>query len=202
MGAINQHAPNTPGELDQLAETISVCGTLLLLASPWREPEPLSRVWCLFELNTAIRMNVPIKMRFTSSDQAEFLQTLHAGSLSQSSTVDVRSGKATVEADRQMILSKIEIETGFDEFNELIDISMRRSLQQVMFTSFLNGIGDNSLPLVRDENYLTLETSTSNCTMENTLQGFVAAFDLSPETLGFACVPGSDRIAVPLVFRI
>lgn len=48
--------------LSTLKESISVPGQMICLLHPWDDPVPFRRVWCLFELYTAITLGAKIIM--------------------------------------------------------------------------------------------------------------------------------------------
>ena len=48
--------------LSTLKESISVPGQMICLLHPWHDPVPFRRVWCLFELYTAITLGAKIIM--------------------------------------------------------------------------------------------------------------------------------------------
>ena len=48
--------------LSTLKESISVPGQMICLLHPWHDPVPFRRVWCLFELYTAITLDAKIIM--------------------------------------------------------------------------------------------------------------------------------------------
>ena len=48
--------------LSTLKESISVSGQMICLLHPWEDPVPFRRVWCLFEMYTAIKLGANIIM--------------------------------------------------------------------------------------------------------------------------------------------
>ena len=56
--AINQWKP--VDELDSLGFLIQLSEAVVLVMSPLEKPIPMSRCWCLYELHTALKLDIPI----------------------------------------------------------------------------------------------------------------------------------------------
>eukprot|EP00746_Dinoflagellata_sp_MGD_P083060 gnl/MRDRNA2_/MRDRNA2_33040_c0_seq1.p1 gnl/MRDRNA2_/MRDRNA2_33040_c0~~gnl/MRDRNA2_/MRDRNA2_33040_c0_seq1.p1 ORF type:complete len:463 (+),score=21.04 gnl/MRDRNA2_/MRDRNA2_33040_c0_seq1:141-1391(+) len=138
--AINQHMVNKEGELDQLSDTVRACGSLLLVANPWNKPLPLTRVWCLYELHTAAKSEVPIKLHISSDEKDAFLKAVdrsYETVVQALMDVKTQNATATVLSDRDMIFKQIENEGGFDKFDETIKGVMNNSLSNFVITNSL-----------------------------------------------------------------
>jgi hypothetical protein len=48
--------------LATLKESISVPNKMICLLHPWQDPVPFRRVWCLFEMHTAITLGAKVIM--------------------------------------------------------------------------------------------------------------------------------------------
>ena len=91
----------------------------------WECPAPIERVWCLFEIFQAIKLEVSIIIQLGSADAVAFRAALNkAGGISRLQraieAIDVRFADASVESDRKLILNNIEESAGIDELNRLI----------------------------------------------------------------------------------
>jgi hypothetical protein len=137
---MNQHScSEVQGDLLQnLKRSIEVPGKLLLLLDSWRDPAPLARCWCLFELYTAIRSDADIVMAMSRSEEHSFTGDLEAnrGELEQLiQLLDAEQAEATVEADKEIIFSRIRSEIGFEAFNETLSDTLRSSLQRAVMAT-------------------------------------------------------------------
>eukprot|EP00928_Gymnodinium_smaydae_P100179 TRINITY_DN9767_c0_g4_i1.p1 TRINITY_DN9767_c0_g4~~TRINITY_DN9767_c0_g4_i1.p1 ORF type:complete len:609 (+),score=53.29 TRINITY_DN9767_c0_g4_i1:213-1829(+) len=143
--AINQHQPTKAGELDQLGATICSCRLLLLVAQPWSKPVPLSRVWCLYELHTAIASRTPIHMGLTPESEQDLLHIVSGNSspvFDALDDVDVKNASATQPGDKIQIFSEISQGIGFDEFNARVAKEMRAT-----FTRLILRLGSEGSPM-------------------------------------------------------
>ena len=76
---------------------------------------------CLFEIFTAIVAKADVQMVFAPSDEDGFFEALHAGRFDAKdvcSRLDAMQASATVEADKQMITSRIQKEIGMQSYNK------------------------------------------------------------------------------------
>jgi hypothetical protein len=121
-------------------------GTVLALQDSWVDPRVLHRVWCLYEMTTALAIDsgpsrVPTCARGSHRVEGliggEDLRRMRAtiGSSSkfgaieeQIGRIDVRNASATVPSDRAKIFALIEREGGYEQLNERIRGTQRRLL--------------------------------------------------------------------------
>ena len=73
-----QHENKRPGSNTCPSETdlnfwkaIATCKRLVLYATPLTQPKAFSRVWCLFELLTAIMSGTPVIVALSGEDRVE-----------------------------------------------------------------------------------------------------------------------------------
>ena len=128
---LNQHSL-----LKHLVDSIKTPGRVLLAMDSWRDPSPLTRVWCLLEIFTAMEQGVELTMCFSSAEQANFAEKLQAQSQAEVQRVlervDAEKAEATVESDREAIFAMIRGNAGFTRFNRTIRDALRRSFERVV----------------------------------------------------------------------
>ena len=56
----NQHVVNSDDTEAELAETVRSCGNIMLILTPLKQPAMLQRIWCLFEIERALSLKIPI----------------------------------------------------------------------------------------------------------------------------------------------
>ena len=160
--------------LSTLKESISVSGQMICLLHLWEDPVPFRRVWCLFEMYTAIELganiimvSVPVALRtqvlmhthnafhvpsahkhFPPEDAEGFYSKLHeiAETTVLVPTIDARQAQATVESDRVRIFKEITDSIGMEAFNSQLQEYLERGLRGVATEALLQKGGVESLP--------------------------------------------------------
>eukprot|EP00937_MAST-01D_sp_MAST-1D-sp2_P003219 g3219.t1 len=137
---MNQHSEEQVGQdlLQNLRRSIEAPGKLLLLLDSWRDPAPLARCWCLFELYTAIKCGADITMCLSRSEEYSFLGDLEANRADLElliESVHAEQAEATVPADRDAIFATIRDEIGFGPFNATLRSTLREALQQTIMAA-------------------------------------------------------------------
>jgi hypothetical protein len=125
---------------------IESTGTVLALQDSWVDPRVVHRVWCLYEMTTALAFDNSLSRvptcacgfhRVEGLIGGEDLRHMRAtiGSRSkfnaieeQMVLIDVRNANATVPSDRDWIFALIEREGGYEQLNERIRATQRRLL--------------------------------------------------------------------------
>ncbi len=88
-------------------ENLRQIGSLLLVLSPWQDPAPLKRIWCLFELHCAASSHTTITSLVPHSDAERFREAVRDNFAAIQAPVlalDARSASAAVASDREQIL--------------------------------------------------------------------------------------------------
>ncbi|KAG2441494.1 hypothetical protein HXX76_003116 [Chlamydomonas incerta] len=113
-----------------LSDNLRLAGKVALVVHPFPSPLALTRVWCLFEIMTAIQVSVPIKPFPSQAAYAGFQGMMGGndwGGIAKSEItpeleaemdrLDVSTAQATVAADKDMILGMIRDSMGVDSMN-------------------------------------------------------------------------------------
>jgi len=102
--------------------------SLLFVVHPWPEPAAIRRIWCLFEVFTAICVDAVVDVELSEAAHTAFTAELSAGACQPPpthyvvpwepspafgtgtlvSSLDVRNAEATVQSDIAMIMAQIE----------------------------------------------------------------------------------------------
>jgi len=129
--AINQH--DAQDDLENLAEVVQKCKSLVLMAQPWEKPVSLTRIWCIFELAHAVigkneiililppeeEKRFQMKMRENVKTVWTFLDQLF-------SNIDSGSAEATVESDvRKIRVFMQKVLGGFDKVDTMVADALR-----------------------------------------------------------------------------
>lgn len=104
---------------------------LLKVLSPWNDPVPLTRGWCLFELYCTIITNSKFDIAMSDVTQKQFLQDITKGKAHEEinkmlEKINVEKSNCNFEKDRDSIFEIVRKEVGFSEINKLIFQQMRQ----------------------------------------------------------------------------
>ena len=127
----NQH---TLGQTDlgaAFSDAIEEIGTVLCVISPWNNPIPLRRAWCLWEIFTSIKLGKKVQFRvcLPSSERAALkagIAESFGSILDALLSIDARKAEAKVESELVMIKAAVEKEVGFDNLNNVVKDQLRK----------------------------------------------------------------------------
>lgn len=99
--------------------------SLVALMSPWNDPSYLKRVWCDFELYTAITEEVAVSIIMPPEETARFHEAICKesgidGMWKHFGNVRVQEADASVRQDRDRILNMIRAGPGFGKLNSVV----------------------------------------------------------------------------------
>ena len=112
-------------------QAIETIGTVCLILSPWRDPRPLTRAWCLWELLCAVRGKSKLHVLLPPSESSSFKLALNEdfdSIIAALSKVDVARAEAWRAADKEMIHGAVSATIGFSDLNTLLIKHLRNWL--------------------------------------------------------------------------
>jgi hypothetical protein len=129
---VNQHSAHKVVPFEELrgefAGSIRSIGHTLLLLK-WGNPVPLTRAWCVFEINTTLSSGSLLEVIMPPSDTDDFMSALvnNFDSIAlQTCSVKVEESKATISLDQENIHRIIrESPGGFLKANQLVIKAMK-----------------------------------------------------------------------------
>ena len=185
----NQHDLHKPSEWysTTIKEAIGKFGDFVLILSPWDNPLPLTRTFCLYELWLAEKMNCKFHVAMTSIDRQKFLEDiiLHPTHfLTVVNSVNIGRSLSHNPTDKKKIYESIQLKVGFHNFNKIVSTKMANwicsevleaiqeeedELQQLQFMNALALIYENQGRYEESEVLLydALEISRKNLGPEN-----------------------------------
>ncbi len=92
----------------------------------WNEPVYVTRIWCMFEQFTAIKLEVPVAMIMSPDETLSFnSKILEGGDAVQEvaaslTNIDVENCKASVPADLAKVKQRIKTTVGFEKLNSVV----------------------------------------------------------------------------------
>ncbi|CAK9068670.1 Tartrate-resistant acid phosphatase type 5 (TR-AP) (Tartrate-resistant acid ATPase) (TrATPase) (Type 5 acid phosphatase) (Uteroferrin) (UF) [Durusdinium trenchii] len=108
-------------------------GHVLALMAPWDNPVYVSRVWCVFEIFTAVNENCELTVILPPVEMKRFSGTIHDGVLDKHlwaslEQLDVQRADASVASDKENILRIVADGVGFDCLNQVVRQQLLRWL--------------------------------------------------------------------------
>ncbi|PNH01754.1 Protein NLRC3 [Tetrabaena socialis] len=150
---------------------------VVLTMAPWASPVTVSRVWCLFEIMQVLKagklLEVFPERSFWESDHVMAEESIKQLLSTSVDKLDCSTAQATVEQDRQWIMSSIESEYGIEPFNTALRGPMQDKLLEAIFMRSLKAKNIPALALA--------ERLGAKLTMEILDIGF---WHIGPESAG------------------
>ena len=107
-------------------------GHTILVLTPWRDPIPLTRAWCLWEIYSYVVMQAKLEIAFTASDEKDFVTALTEDFDSINAMIariNIKNSRAFKEEDRIRILQAVEQSAGgFMAVNQMVFQQLWKSL--------------------------------------------------------------------------
>lgn len=101
-----------------LCEGVGHVGNVFMVLSDWRDPVPLRRAWCLWEVLAAIQQGVDLSVVMPREQRAAFdeqvFMDMPAVIKSMFDRIDAERAKASVPNDQAQILACVRDSIGFD----------------------------------------------------------------------------------------
>lgn len=126
-------------------EAIASFKHTVMVMSPWNDPIPLTRAWCLFEMYCTIsNPQCTFELLMQKQQSKEFVEAMKVEGIecvdNMLSTIDVRRSECFKEEDRVRIFASIErdISGGFDRLNALVFHHLRQWIVQSAITELNN----------------------------------------------------------------
>lgn len=102
---------------------IAKFGRTVVVLSPWYNPFPLLRAWCLYEIFCSIDCGSKLELAMTRLDEANFVQSVKEDSyvvLKMIGTINLEKSEAFNPADKDRIFDVVRSTVGFDALNSAI----------------------------------------------------------------------------------
>lgn len=109
----------------EFTERVTGLKRVVAMMSPWRAPQYLQRVWCNFEMYTAIMEKLVVDIAMPPDQDADFMKALQDGTGLDDvwvtlSSVQIQNADASVAADKEQILDQMRKRPGFDILNDAV----------------------------------------------------------------------------------
>jgi len=149
---INQHTWLEWWDLESTCKGIKDIGNTVMVLTPWQDPVPLTRAWCLYELYCTHKEKCNFEVAMGSKEREDFLTAIHAGNAanvvnSMLAKVDVAKSEAGKE-DKEKIHQKVMESVGFSQLNSMVLTLMRSWVIEVARKEYdrrKNTLGDRHI---------------------------------------------------------
>eukprot|EP00808_Paulinella_micropora_P031021 g75226.t1 len=129
---VNQHQTSTVDPdfwFEAFRENVRTIGRTVLILSPWRNPVPLTRAWCLWEIFCTRLTKASFEICLSPTEVTDFEHALvkdFKSILGSLSRIDVKKAEAFKKEDQEKILALVEgMEGGAHELNKAVLAEMR-----------------------------------------------------------------------------
>lgn len=132
----NQHiAPNLDFNWwsTTFQSAIDQFGHTVVVFSPWNDPIPLTRAWCLYEIYCSALSECKLDVAICARDVADFLDHIARDTeayFKMLCNIDVRKSESWNPRDKEQIFDAIEKSIGFDNINKMISAKMQKWVTQ------------------------------------------------------------------------
>ena len=128
----NQHkAPNLPFEWwsDTFLNAIGKLGRVVMVLSPWNNPIPFTRAWCLWEIYCAVETKSRFEVAITPDQHDAFVEGITSDSsqfYKMLANINVENSESFNPADKNRIFNAVKIiDGGFSALNSMVIGKMR-----------------------------------------------------------------------------
>lgn len=117
---VNQHTPPwrelpSVGMDVALRQPIELSHKTLLVMSPFEDPVPLKRAWCIYEICNTKRLGASLDITMPAEEHARFIAALTKGEFDFNdwvSNIDIEAAGAFDPADKEMIMALVQASPG------------------------------------------------------------------------------------------
>ena len=101
----------------------------VLVSSPWNNPIPYTRAWCIFEMYATAITNSTFEIAMSDVDKKQFIEDIEEKTKDTMnkmlSVIDAKKSECWKSEDRVLIFKAIENSVGFGKINEMVFEQLR-----------------------------------------------------------------------------
>jgi tetratricopeptide (TPR) repeat protein len=113
---------------DTFLNAIKKLGRVVLILSPWSNPIPLTRAWCLWEIYCAVKTNSKFEISITPSQHQSFITMITDDSgefYKMLSNINVEKSECGKLEDKERIFSAVKLSVGMTMLNTIVIKKLR-----------------------------------------------------------------------------
>lgn len=153
--SVNQHISsiiNPSWWFDCFSSAIDKMHRTVLILAPWKDPIPLTRAWCLFEIYSTAKSKGRFEIAMSEGERSSFIAALMDGEQYETlntflATVNVLRSEATEPGDKEKIFQCVEESVGFDTLNSMVLGELRKWMIQTADELLLPPSSNNNMKL-------------------------------------------------------
>ena len=111
-----------------------------MVLSPWNDPVPLTRAWCIYELYATADTTAMFEVAMSEDDRKEFLEKVKEDVEFELnimlSTINAQRSECFYESDKTNIFEVVEATVGFNGLNAMVFQQLRLWVVDVAKTAF------------------------------------------------------------------
>jgi hypothetical protein len=111
-------------------------GYVVVVLSPWKEPIPFTRAWCLWEIYCAIMTGSKLEVAMDNDEREDFVYNLNddpSRYMQLLADIDVAKSEAWKIEDRDQIFAAVEsMDGGFSKVNSMVCSRMRALVKAII----------------------------------------------------------------------
>ena len=174
-------------------------GHVVLVLSPWQNPIPFTRAWCLWEIYCAIVTGSKLEVAMDSGERQDFVSSVRSDSeeyMQMLGNINVKKSEAWKVEDRDQIFAAVEsMEGGFDKVNSMVCSRMRELVIGILADS-VDALQDGGL--TED----LLDTKMAHAGVLSQQGQYAASLSLYEECLqGYMTLFGQDDLNVARTYN-
>jgi tetratricopeptide (TPR) repeat protein len=168
-------------------ESIKSIGTVLLVLSPWYDPIPITRAWCLWEIMCALgQPGVTLEVMLPSKQISELKDGIcryPPSILKALADIQAEKAEAFKPSDKEMIFNAIKSSIGFNAVNERVKEKLRDWYQKVLkgIIAGCDPCNFQDLKVLNQLGYALLSLGATD-QARDILESVVKAGEVAPET--------------------
>lgn len=116
---------------EKFKKTIGSVGQTLLVLSPWNNPIPLTRAWCLWEILCSVQENAKLTVALPSEEYKSFNSAIRndfTAILTEFSNIQSKNAEAARAEDKEMIFQQVQETHSFHQLDSLVKDQLRQWL--------------------------------------------------------------------------
>ena len=110
--ALNQNSSTTISTEDLqgvFGQALKTIGKVYMIASPWRKPVIVTRIWCVFEQYMASELKVDVELLLSKKEEEDLKRAIESGKMSHAAFLNMFSGINVAKAEARELSDQTAI---------------------------------------------------------------------------------------------
>ena len=137
---------------DTFRNAIKKFGRTVMVLSPWNDPVPLTRAWCLWELYCTVITNSTFEIAMTNESKQQFIQDMLKDPQQEInkmlSIINVERSESYLPEDKERIFNLVKGSIGFSNLLSVITVQYNSHKHQALVNGLGSFQGDNTITVL------------------------------------------------------